>query len=599
MAIFSKESLETLRQRVDLVDLLSSHMELKRTGAAYKGLCPFHDEKSPSFVIQKGDSHYHCFGCGAHGDAVQFLMSQLKMSFSDAVESLAQRYHVHLDRLEGGEEYKGPPKALMKEALAHASRFYHFILLHTPEGHAALKYLFKRGIDLTFIRNFMIGLAPATPGIFRKTMHAKGIADEILAAAGLLAPGRQDTWRDFFSERITFPICDPTGAVIGFSARKYREETFGGKYVNTAETPLFKKSRVLFGLNYSRRRIAKEGLALIVEGQVDALRLIQEGFNITVAGQGTAFGESHAKELINLGVKLVYLALDSDNAGLEAASKIGNLFQKQGIEVLVVRLPQGEDPDSFIRKSGAEAFVKLMEEGEDYLTFLVSHLSRSVDMHSPAGKNELIRLVSQQIREWEHPVMVQESLRKLAHLTKVPEQMVGAMQDHLPNIYIKRSASIGLQTIDADRILEADFLRWILLLGEPSFLEIARMNVDPSHLRSSVCRKIYEAYLRNIDEKQSCDLLTLITEVEDPDAQGLITDVMHRKVNKDRADELYQATIQRILDRNWMQQREEIRMKIQSGECSDDEALALLKRFDELKACQPTLRKPPPAVQRP
>lgn len=352
MAIYTKESLDTLRQKVDLVDVLSSHIELKKAGASYKALCPFHDEKSPSFMVQRGDTHYHCFGCGAHGDAITFLMMYLKMGFGDAVESLAERFSVRLEVVEGGPERKGPSKAALKEALEAACRFYHMILLHTHEGHEALKYLHGRSIDLDFIRQFHIGLAPKTPGLFRKTMHALGFQDALLQEAGLLADGREGRLRDFFYDRITFPIRDAAGAVIGFSARKYKEETFGGKYVNTSETALFKKSRVLFGLNYSRRRIAKERKALIVEGQIDALRLIQAGFNITVAGQGTAFGEGHARELVALGIQDVFLALDADDAGQEATKKIGNMFQKNGVGVRVVKMPFGSDPDAFLREKG-------------------------------------------------------------------------------------------------------------------------------------------------------------------------------------------------------------------------------------------------------
>ena len=198
MPHFTKDSLETLRQRIDLVDVLSSHIDLKRAGAAYKGLCPFHDEKTPSFMIQKGDTHYHCFGCGAHGDAIQFLMAHLKMNFSDAVESLAERFHVHLEYLEDVETNKGPNKTFLKEALEQACRFYHFYLLHTKEGHEVLHYLYKRGIDLDFINQFQVGLAPKIPGYFRKIMHAKFIKDETMALAGLIAESKDGRWRDFF-----------------------------------------------------------------------------------------------------------------------------------------------------------------------------------------------------------------------------------------------------------------------------------------------------------------------------------------------------------------------------------------------------------------
>ncbi len=214
MPIFSKESLETLRQKIDLVDVLSSHIDLKRAGASYKALCPFHDEKSPSFMVQKGDTHYHCFGCGAHGDAISFLMTYQKMNFNDAVESLAQRFSVPLEIVEG--EAKGPNKAVLKEALDLASRFFHFYLLHTDEGHEALRYLYSRGLDLPFIQHFQIGLSPKAPGALRKVLHSKFVRDETLQEVGLIVPGKEGGWRDFFHERITFPICDASGAVIGF-----------------------------------------------------------------------------------------------------------------------------------------------------------------------------------------------------------------------------------------------------------------------------------------------------------------------------------------------------------------------------------------------
>lgn len=588
MVIFSKESLDTLRQRIDLIEVMSSHVEFKKSGAAYKALCPFHDEKTPSFMIQKGDSHYHCFGCGAHGDAIQFLMSYQKMNFIEAVESLAERFHVHLEKSDDHER-KGPAKGLLKEALNFAALFYHHALLHTDEGHEALQYLYKRGLDLDFIRHFSVGLAAKGQGPFRKAMQAKGIRDDVLFEAGLLSEGKDGQLRSFFHDRITFPIHNASGDVIGFSARKYKEDTFGGKYVNTPETPLFKKSRVLFGLNYSRRRIAKERKAIVVEGQIDALRLIQTGFDITVAGQGTAFGEGHVKELIALGINQVFLALDADNAGQEATQKIGNLFQKDGVEVKVVQMPPGADPDSFLMEKGPEGFLGVLEGSIDYLTFLVRHLSRHLNMESPAGKNELVQQVSKQIRTWEHPLMVHESLRKLAHMTKVPEDMIGVGQDAIPNLHIRKSASIGAQTVDPDRILEADLLRWLLLLGgaRPDFIELAKKNMKAHDFRVPICRNLYEIYMDCKEKGTPTDTLTLMSLLDSADSQQFMEELHQKKVNKERADKQLLETLQRMLDRDWMQKREELRMKLASGLCSDEEATALAKQFDELKRNQP------------
>ena len=290
---FSRDSLELLRSRVDLVEVLNPYIKLSKAGAAYKALCPFHEERSASFVIQKGDSHYHCFGCGAHGDAIQFLMTHLKMSFTEAVESLADKFQVQLEEVKTSDAPQGPSKAMLKDALDKGAEFYHFYLCHTLEGHAALDYLYTRGLDLDFIRKFQFGLAPKSSGLFANAMREMKIPSDILEGAGLMVRGRE-----FFSDRITIPIRDALGSVIGFSARKYKTDTFGGKYINTCETTLFKKSKVLFGLSYSRKTIAAEHKALIVEGQIDALRLIEAGFNWTVAGQGTAFGEEHIEELI-------------------------------------------------------------------------------------------------------------------------------------------------------------------------------------------------------------------------------------------------------------------------------------------------------------
>jgi DNA primase len=588
MPIFSKESLETLRQRIDLTDVISSFVDLKKTGATYKGLCPFHDEKSPSFMVQKGDTHYHCFGCGAHGDAIQFLMEHQKLTFTDSIEFLAQRFNVLLEVKEGKEEETGPKKGYIKEALHFACDLFHFYLLHTEEGHEALQYLYKRGLDLDFIRKFRIGLAPKTSGVTRKAMHAKRFSDEVLQAAGLIT----DKKREFFQERITFPICDATGAVIGFSARKYHEETFGGKYVNTPETPLFKKSRVLFGLNYSRRRIAKERQAIIVEGQIDALRLIDTGFDITVAGQGTAFGEGHIREMLQLGVHQVWLAFDPDEAGQNAAMKVGDLFQKASVEVKIVALPAGMDPDSFLRRKGPEAFSELIANSVDYLTFLVAHLSKQIDMNSPAGKNELVQQIANQIRQWDQPVMVQESLRKLATLTRIPETLIGVDTSRSPNMYIKKRANAGLHEINPDLILETDFLRWPFLMGEqqPEFVELARANIQKEQLRVPACQNLYAVYLKSYAEETPRDLLSLVMELGDESGQEVLSVLMQKRINRDRGKDQLIETMQRILDRNWMQERERIQMQIQAGDLNDDQVIELMKTFDEIKKAQPKVK---------
>ncbi|NGX26607.1 MAG: DNA primase [Chlamydiae bacterium] len=584
MALYTEESLDNLRSKIDLVELLSAHIQLKRAGASYKALCPFHEEKTPSFVLQTGDDHYHCFGCGAHGDAIAFLMNHLKMNFVEAVESLADRFGVTLEKTEQEGKKRGLDRNRLKEALELACNFYHTLLLHTEEGHQALQYLYQRGLDLDFIRTFRLGFAPTIRNAFLTLAKGEGISEEILIGAGLTT----EKGRDFFSERITFPITDPFGNVIGFSARKLKEETFGGKYINTSETPLFKKSHILFGLSYSRQRIAKERKAIIVEGQMDALRLIYAGCNLTVAAQGTAFGEGHVKLLSDLGVNQVFLAMDGDSAGKSAASKIGNLFQKKGLEVSILLLPKGSDPDSFVKKHGIEPFLRLMQSPTDHLTFLVQLASSGIDLKNPAQKNEMLRKLTDQIRSWEEPVMIHESLRKIAQLTAVPESVVGVGASPQPH-FIRRMGIAGMQIVDPDRILETDLLRWLLLRKDERLFTITKLNVAPDLFRNPLCKRIFSKLIK---EEGPRDLIALGSTLEKEDEQNLLSEIVQKKVNPDRAEEGLVEVIHRLLIRKWMEEREAIKTKIQSGSCSEEEVLKLAKAFDEIKKNQPTVVLP-------
>ncbi len=594
MAIYSKESLETLRQRIDLPEVLSSHLQLQRSGAAFKALCPFHEEKSPSFMVQRGDTHYHCFGCGAHGDAIAFLMTHVKMGFVEAIESLAERFQVVLEKVDQVDEKKGPSKAILKQALERASKLYHFLLLHSDEGRAALHYLYVRGLDLDFITAFEVGFAPRSGDLLIRYLHEHNFSDEVIDQAGLASTGQSGRRRDFFTDRITFPIRDALGAVIGFSGRKYKEETFGGKYINTPETPLFKKSHVLFGLSYCRQRIAKEKVAIIVEGQVDALQLIHAGFNYTVAGQGTAFGEDHVKELIQLGVNRVYLALDGDNAGQEAAVKIGNFFQKRGVEALVVSLPEGGDPDTVLKERGPPFFEQLLQESKEYLTFLFRHFSKGHDLNSPSQKNEIVQKMTTMIRTWEQPVMIHESLRKLAEIAKVPESALNIGNISLPDMFIKKSGTIQFHEVDPNRILEADLLRWLILLGkqEPRIVEIAKANIKEEHFTLKTAFNIFKSYMEAYETEEPCDLLTLGQGLQEGDDPQFLSEIMQRKINLQKGEEGLKETLRKILVRHWMDQREQIRTQIHNGNLTDDEAGELAKQFDAIKRNIPELILP-------
>jgi DNA primase len=586
MPLYTKESLDLLRQRIDLPQLIGSYIGLKRAGTAHKALCPFHEEKTPSFVINRGDTHYHCFGCGAHGDAIAFLMNFQKLGFVEAIELLAEKFGVALEQVQQMES-TGPSKMVLREATELASQFYHFLLLFSEEGLPGLKYLYERGIDQKFIKQFQVGYAPKDRRALQKLLHGKGFSDQVLEKAGLVSVSDQGIVRDFFSERITFPIRDGMGHVIGFSARKFREETYGGKYINTSETPLFKKSQVLFGLSYSRKKIMKEKKAMIVEGQIDCLRLIEQGYDWTVAGQGTAFGEGHVRELVQLGVQSVYLALDADTAGEEAAVKIGDLFQKKGIEVWVIQLPKGQDPDAILRQKGPAFFENLLKKPLDYLTFLVQKLSGSFRVETPAGKHQLAQQLVEKIRSWDQPVLIHESLRKLADLLKLPPEVINV--GAAPLMVVRREGHATRDYVDGDKILETDLLRLLFFSGDSAaaLIKTAKTNLRPDQLKVPMCRRLFELILQG-----DADLLTCAAGLEKEEEGDLILEMMKRKINPDKAAESLHSTLRRILERNWLEERESIKLALHSGALTEEEALELAKQFDLLKKQVPKVSAP-------
>ncbi len=589
MKAYTKESLELLRSRINLVEVLEPHVRFTKSGASYKGLCPFHDEKTPSFIVNRSDSHYHCFGCNAHGDAISFLMNYQKLSFQESVEYLADKFQVHLEYQEGKKDYAGPSKLEIKNVLDIAARFYNFYLMHTEDGKRALEYLYKRAVDLDFVKIFQIGYSPKDPYIFQKYMADNKVSKNLLQIAGLVRTYPSGQAKDFFTDRIMIPIKDAFGKTIGFTARKYNDEVIGGKYVNTPETLVFKKSKVLFGINYSRKQITKQRKAIVVEGQLDALRLIHQGYSNTIASQGTAFTEDHANELINLGINQVYIAFDSDSAGIDAAIKVGDIFQKKAIESYVLEIPNGLDPDSILIEHGPKFFDKLLKEAKDYLTFLVNTYSKRINVKSPAGKNELVQTIVNKIKRWEQPLMVHESLRKLAKLTKTPEEIIDQNKIAL-NIYQKEEKTSEFK-VNPDLILEADILRFLFLMGQTTeeFVKIAQLNLKDFHFKVEACKNIYFKYLTSYKENKSKDLLSLIIDMENEEHQKFLSEILEKKINPDRAKESFFVAVQKVLNRHWMEKREEIRQKIQSGTCSDEKAIELAKKFDEIKNQRPEI----------
>ena len=357
---------DEVRVRADIVELIGEQIQLKRAGKDFRALCPFHHEKSPSFYVVPAKGFYKCFGCGESGDVFSFLMKRGGLSFNDAVRQIAAR--VGVDVPEDTPRQQDEPNKPLFEAVAFAADFFQRHLWEEPTGAAARAYLEKRGVPRAAAERFGLGYAPDDWRALRDAAHRHGIDDEILLAAGLIKESDRDGKEpyDRFRDRIIFPVADVPGRIIAFGGRVLQNAEGAPKYLNSPETPIYHKGGLLYGLNWSRHAIRKEGSALIVEGYMDYLMLAAHGVEHVVAGMGTAMTPEQANLLARYTGR-AYLLYDSDTAGLRATFRTGDALLRAGVHPLVVTLPEGQDPDSVVRSGGAAALKRHVDGAADII----------------------------------------------------------------------------------------------------------------------------------------------------------------------------------------------------------------------------------------
>ena len=372
--------IEEVRARVDIVELIGARMTLKKAGSSFKGCCPFHREKTPSFHVNPVKQFYHCFGCGENGDVFSFLMKQDGLTFQDAVRTLAERVGVTLTQ---DVDYNAKGREVLLAIHAELAAFYQRCLAKTREAEPARQYLANRKLPAEIIERFGIGYAPTRPrDALLQWAKKYGYTPEQLVSAGILSPpnkpDRPDDYYDRFRGRLMFPICDRRSRVVAFSARILDTKSHPAKYVNSPETEIFTKSHVLYALDKAAAKIVKHPHreAIICEGQIDVIRCHACGFETAVASQGTAFTQEHIA-LLKKHADSVVLVFDGDSAGRKAALRTGALFLEAEMPVRVASLPPGEDPDSLLRDKGPAAFRELLEGASSITAFQIETLLKA------------------------------------------------------------------------------------------------------------------------------------------------------------------------------------------------------------------------------
>lgn len=391
MALISDDSLERVKQAADIVEVISAHTDLRRQGSRWVGLCPFHEERTPSFSVDAGEKLYHCFGCGVGGDTIKFVEEKEGLGFAEAVELLAERYGVELEREreDPRAEERRRQRRRLGELLDRAAAFYAHFLWQAEEAGRARAYLAERGLGEETLRAYSVGYAPSAWDTMLVRGQRAGFEVEEMRAVGLAQKGRSGGEYDRFRERIMFPIRDRRGRTLGFGGRAMRSDQ-GAKYVNTAETDFFHKSRMLYGIDLAKEAIAKSGRAVVVEGYTDVLALHQAGVGEAVGVMGTAITEEQVAALSGM-VDEVVLALDADSAGQEAMLRAQRVAAGRKVRLRVAAMPAGEDPAEMIAaEGGAERFGGLVEGAVDLPAFQVGLVLERTDVSSPAERDRAL-----------------------------------------------------------------------------------------------------------------------------------------------------------------------------------------------------------------
>ncbi|TSA31340.1 MAG: DNA primase [Verrucomicrobiaceae bacterium] len=426
MGLISEESIQRVAEANDIVEVIGSYFPLKRAGTSFRALCPFHREKSPSFHVNPTRQNFHCFGCGAGGGVLRFVMDYEHVDFPTAVKRLAQRAGIPIIE-EAGNADDDRKRGLRQRLLglhAEAADWFHRNLLKSPDASPARDYLKARGITGDIARSWQLGYAPDSWDALLDFLRDRKFNIEEISQSGLASS--KDDGGDLYSRfrgRVMFPIRNDYGEVVAFSGRVLDPEAKTAKYVNSPETPLFTKGKVLYGLDKTKRDLIEKNAAIVCEGQLDLISAFEAGVRHVIAPQGTAFTSDQAR-LLRRFVETVLLCFDSDTAGQQAAARSLPALLSQGLAVRVVELPAGEDPDSLIRKSGPGAFLEVVARAKDFFDHATDKAEASGELADPAGKSRLVHRLGPPLALVQDATLRESHLGRIASRLGIPQQAI-------------------------------------------------------------------------------------------------------------------------------------------------------------------------------
>ena len=530
---YPEEVIEEIRMKNDIVDVVSGYVKLQKKGSSYFGLCPFHNEKSPSFSVSPGKQIYYCFGCGAGGNVISFVMQYENYTFQEAVKFLAKKAGIQLPEAEYSEETrkKENKRARLLQVNKEAATYF-FHQLRSENGRAGWQYLKKRELSDETIRKFGLGFANMTSNDLVKFLKSKGYEDEVIRDAGLATFDEKFGFHDKFWNRVMFPIQDINHRVIGFGGRVMGDGK--PKYLNSPETSVFDKSRNLYGLNIART--ARKNQIILCEGYMDVITMHQAGFSQAVASLGTAFTEGQAS-LLKRYTDEVILSYDSDGAGVTAALRAISILKEAGMTGRVLNLEPYKDPDEFIKNCGQEAFQKRLDEAENTFFFEIRMLQKDYNMQDPESKTKFYREIARKLCGFSEEVERENYIQAVAQRYQISVENLRrlvlsyAMQTGYAQPVERPKSGIRKKNTAEEGVRRSQRLLLTWLTDMPSLYPKIKKFITPEDFTEELYRRVAEKLFDQL-ERKTMDPAGIIGMFEEEEEQRMAAEVFSTKLTQ-------------------------------------------------------------------
>ena len=577
---------ERIRAASDIVDIIGSYLPLKKAGANFVALCPFHKEKTPSFNVNPHRQIFHCFGCHKGGDVFTFVKEYENIGFMDAVRRLAERAKIPLEFDQTpGEQQSRHIKDQLLQIHEQITQRWQNALLNEAGGQIARDYLTKRGVSPEAVKLFRLGYAPDAWDDTVNWAKSKNHDLALVEKAGLiLRKEGGEHYYDRFRGRLIFPICDEQGRVIGFSGRVLSGDEKTAKYVNSPETPIFTKSKVFFGLDKSKRALLDAGFAVVCEGQLDLIACFIGGVQNVVAPQGTAFTADHAR-IIKRYVDEVVLCFDSDEAGQNAAVRSLDHLLASGLAVRVAVVPAPHDPDSFIKANGGEAFRRLVENAEGFFDYYLNRLCKLDDANTDKGRNAILRGMAEAVHKTGNNVLADKYAQKAALRLGVSPEAVRAEFKKIPAAKTAPGENETEPAAESETPRPSTQEFWLLklLLLHDDLVAWATLHLDVNWISHPLTRQIVEKRLAAQTNETWKNLAAFLGECESPEMRGLVTEAVAEDRKIPNPDQQLADVVLRLRNQFLDRQIAASIQRASQPETSETDRMELLRQQQELR----------------